>query len=357
MATIDVLDATEQTVAIEKPNANGRAAAAASRPVALSTEDKAALDAVVDSQGTFGAVTAERGVIYDASGNAVDWSAAAQVEGLTANGAAGNPAPLVFGGRTGAGNTVTAAITAGGNLLVEPGATFNVSAAQTGAWTVSGTGTAGSAATGVLTIQGIASMTPVVIGGAVADNAVASGNPAPIGGTAASAMPTYTAGDRVEAQFSTRGAMYTALVEPTGGSFITATSNGGDAVTNNITCLNILSRGALYNGSTYDRARGIAGSFGAATGVAAVELAGTPSAHITTATTTTVKSGAGILHNISINTLSAGTITVYDNTTATGTVLAVINSGVEKTLEYNIAFATGLTIVTSSTPDLTIGYR
>jgi hypothetical protein len=44
MATIDVKDAGGATVAIEKPLVPGRAAAAASRPVALSTEDKAALD-------------------------------------------------------------------------------------------------------------------------------------------------------------------------------------------------------------------------------------------------------------------------------------------------------------------------
>lgn len=46
MATIDVKDAGGATVALEKPNANGRAAAAASRPVALSTEDLAALNAI-----------------------------------------------------------------------------------------------------------------------------------------------------------------------------------------------------------------------------------------------------------------------------------------------------------------------
>lgn len=39
MATIDVKDASGSTVAIEKPLAPGSAAAAASRPVALSTED------------------------------------------------------------------------------------------------------------------------------------------------------------------------------------------------------------------------------------------------------------------------------------------------------------------------------
>jgi hypothetical protein len=46
MATMNVKDATGATVAIEKPLAPGRAAAAASRPVALSSEDKTALDAV-----------------------------------------------------------------------------------------------------------------------------------------------------------------------------------------------------------------------------------------------------------------------------------------------------------------------
>ena len=43
MATINVLDATSNVVALEKPLAPGRAAAAASRPVVLSTEDLAAL--------------------------------------------------------------------------------------------------------------------------------------------------------------------------------------------------------------------------------------------------------------------------------------------------------------------------
>lgn len=44
MATIDVKDAAGSTVAIEKPLAPGRAAAVASRPVALSNEDAAFLD-------------------------------------------------------------------------------------------------------------------------------------------------------------------------------------------------------------------------------------------------------------------------------------------------------------------------
>jgi len=46
---MNVKDAAGSTVAVEKPNANGRAAATASRPVALSNEDKTALDAVATS--------------------------------------------------------------------------------------------------------------------------------------------------------------------------------------------------------------------------------------------------------------------------------------------------------------------
>lgn len=49
MATMTVKNASGGDETVEKPNANGRAAAAASRPVALSTEDKTALDAVATS--------------------------------------------------------------------------------------------------------------------------------------------------------------------------------------------------------------------------------------------------------------------------------------------------------------------
>lgn len=44
MTTMNVKDASGATVSVEKPLAPGRAAAASSRPIALSTEDKTALD-------------------------------------------------------------------------------------------------------------------------------------------------------------------------------------------------------------------------------------------------------------------------------------------------------------------------
>lgn len=49
MATIDVKDAAGATVAVEKPLAPGRAAAAASRPVVLSTEDSATVGALTET--------------------------------------------------------------------------------------------------------------------------------------------------------------------------------------------------------------------------------------------------------------------------------------------------------------------
>lgn len=81
--------------------------------------------------------------------------------------------------------------------------------------------------------------------------------------------------------------------------------------------------------------------------------------HITTDTTTTVKSGSGTLHSIVINTLAAtGTATVYDNTAGSGTVIAVIGTGTAMTLIYDVAFATGLTIVTATAAaDITVTYK
>lgn len=84
--------------------------------------------------------------------------------------------------------------------------------------------------------------------------------------------------------------------------------------------------------------------------------------HISTATTTTVKSGAGVLHNISVNTLGtvASTCTVYDNTAGSGTVIAVINTlNLSGAFVLDVAFTTGLTFVTTGTvaPDITVSYR
>ena len=81
-------------------------------------------------------------------------------------------------------------------------------------------------------------------------------------------------------------------------------------------------------------------------------------ANIVTATTTTAKSGSGILEKIVVNTVgSSSTATVYDNTAGSGTKIATINTDTKLTFKYGCRFGTGLTIVTVGTPDITVVYR
>lgn len=85
--------------------------------------------------------------------------------------------------------------------------------------------------------------------------------------------------------------------------------------------------------------------------------------HITTNTTTTVKSGAGVLRRIVINTKgsTSNTLTIYDNTTGSGTVIGVIDTvnGASGHFEYGVNFSTGLTIVTANgtAADVTVIYE
>ena len=85
-------------------------------------------------------------------------------------------------------------------------------------------------------------------------------------------------------------------------------------------------------------------------------------ANINTNTTTTVKSGAGVLKRIVVNKIgtSSNTCTIYDNTTATGTIIGTIDPvHTQMVFEYDVVFNTGLTIVTATgtAADLTIVYQ
>lgn len=94
---------------------------------------------------------------------------------------------------------------------------------------------------------------------------------------------------------------------------------------------------------------------------AAAATGGYSNTPIKTATTTTVKSGAGTLHTITIAGGTAGAITVYDSTTASGTEIipaftpAAVTTPV--TLTFDIAFATGLTIVTGAATVLAVSWK
>ena len=84
--------------------------------------------------------------------------------------------------------------------------------------------------------------------------------------------------------------------------------------------------------------------------------------NINTNTTSTVKSGAGVLKRIVVNKVgaSSNTCTIYDNTTATGTIIGTIDPvHTQMVFEYDLAFSTGLTIVTANgtAADITVIYK
>ncbi len=76
-------------------------------------------------------------------------------------------------------------------------------------------------------------------------------------------------------------------------------------------------------------------------------------------TTTTIKSGSGVLVGIICNTpASTATLTVYDNTAGSGTKIGTILGTDRSMAIYNCRFGTGLTVVSATAAaDWTIVYR
>lgn len=80
-------------------------------------------------------------------------------------------------------------------------------------------------------------------------------------------------------------------------------------------------------------------------------------AHLTSGTTT-VKTGAGTLASLIVN--SPGTTvtaTIYDNTAGSGTVIAIVLLAAGMNLTYNVEVGVGITVVLSGACDVTVGYR
>jgi hypothetical protein len=85
------------------------------------------------------------------------------------------------------------------------------------------------------------------------------------------------------------------------------------------------------------------------------------SGHVSALGNTTLKSGAGWLHSVCIITKGAtgNTLTLYDNTAASGTILAVIDTTAQvQTLLYDLIFNTGLTaaLAAGTAADVTITF-
>lgn len=86
--------------------------------------------------------------------------------------------------------------------------------------------------------------------------------------------------------------------------------------------------------------------------------------NIAAAGTTTLKTGSGVLHGIVVNTpIASATITIYDNTTATGTKIGTVTLPGTLLAQgpggaiYDAAFTKGLTVVTTGTVDITVLYQ
>jgi hypothetical protein len=100
----------------------------------------------------------------------------------------------------------------------------------------------------------------------------------------------------------------------------------------------------------------------ASDGAAGLRVGGYSASNLTTNTTTTLKTGAGLVHCLAVNTGGVtSTATLYDNVAGSGTKLGTVattTAGV--TVCSDVKFATGLTVVTAgggAAADLTVGWR
>lgn len=84
-------------------------------------------------------------------------------------------------------------------------------------------------------------------------------------------------------------------------------------------------------------------------------------AHISTNTTTAVKTGGGTLHQVTVNKsgATANTFTIYDSPDTSGNVIGVYDGTMAPTtLTYDLSLSVGLCVVTATgtAPDLTVTY-
>ena len=238
-----------------------------------------------------------------------------------------------------------------------------------------------------------------VVAGPAADDAAASGNPVPVGGIYNSTKPTYTALDRTQLQSGSRGALMVEIWGPNANATPLVTVGQDSISSGGNTWFFTSSQGMLFSGSVNsNRAREVVNAADSTgTGIAAAgilaqcnevspptitenqfgNLRMTPDGillgheqgksflNLASQATTTIKSGAGTFHKLIINTPAAtGVITIYDNTAGSGTLIATITqpgallSSGPVAIEFDVKFATGLTVVTATaTQDLTFVYR
>lgn len=220
------------------------------------------------------------------------------------------------------------------------------------------------AADGSLSVNVVASGGQSQVVGNVADGAADSGNPVKIGGVYKSGPPTLTNGQRgdigIDAQENLKVSLWSGVVA---NSF---TSGGGDAQINGLNSYMFTSRGALFNGTTWDRTRSVPGaSTSDGTGVVATGEIPTSSASQGVVPVTSVggssvvaKAAPGNLFALNaVAPASAGFVQVFDLAAApadasTNTPIWCLplaaSAGLDKVFSPPLIGSTGLTVVYSS---------
>lgn len=263
----------------------------------------AALQSLV--QNTFGAITAERSVLYDASGNAVSWTDTVVTEG---EGVAGTPAGGVLSIQGVAGGT---AVPVSGTFS-STGPTADDAAATGNPVQVAGkyTSTAPTFADGDTAQLRVTPKGDLNIGGRTADDAAAPAAadtyPVVAGGIYRATLPAYTDGDRAQMHYGVGGQLITYAwgsvttaaptytnatirelnLSTTGGLRVENQTGAGAAILYNSTngdnmvaasgittqVVNAVNR--LWDGSTnFARAKQISGAVSTGIGTAAIERA------------------------------------------------------------------------------------
>jgi hypothetical protein len=308
----------------------------------------------------------------------------------------------------GAASIGTVGLNAGSNAIGSiTNTTFAVTQATASALnaTIVGTGTAGSASGGILTVQGVASMTALKVDGSGVTQPV-SGTVAFSNSTIAVTQATASALNATIVGTGTAGTPSGGVVTVQGAASMTAIKVDGSAVTQPVSGTVAFSNttiqvtqatgsnlNAVVTGTVTANLGTIAGVATAANQTNGSQLTqvsnGTNSAavvnaapsynayalvtrnidsaasyiHLTTnIASTNAKSGVGLLKAVVINSSgdTGATLTIYDNTSGTASVVAVINISVTPvTLTYGLALATGLSYAitgVTSTCDVTILY-
>jgi len=83
------------------------------------------------------------------------------------------------------------------------------------------------------------------------------------------------------------------------------------------------------------------------------------STYISTATTTVVKNNSGYLKKVTVTETAAGAITIYNNSAASGEVIAVLKASIaEQTFDFGNRFCPlGITVVTAGASKLTVTFE